>query len=60
MRINIDAFWKRYYDKKKNKLVDNWQEGIRLLPFSSNPSSAVDRGAGIEGPTGLFFSYNGK
>lgn len=55
MKINIDAFWESYYDKKKNKLVDNWQEGIRVLPFSSNPSSAVDRGAGIEGPTGLFF-----
>lgn len=60
MRINIEAFWERYYDKKKNKLVDNWQEGIRLLPFSSNPSSAVDRGAGIEGPTGLFFRIRGN
>lgn len=60
MKINIDAFWENYYDKKKNKLVDNWQEGIRVLPFSSNPSSAVDRGAGIEGPTGLFFRILGN
>lgn len=60
MKINIDAFWENYYDKKKNKLVDNWQEGIRILPFSSNPSSAVDRGAGIEGPTGLFFRILGN
>ena len=60
MKINIDAFWVNYYDKKKNKLVDNWQEGIRVLPFSSNPSSAVDRGAGIEGPTGLFFRILGN
>ena len=60
MKINIDTFWENYYDKKKNKLVDNWQEGIRVLPFSSNPSSAVDRGAGIEGPTGLFFRILGN
>lgn len=60
MKINIDAFWENYYDKKKHKLVDNWQEGIRVLPFSSNPSSAVDRGAGIEGPTGLFFRIMGN
>ncbi len=60
MKINIDVFWDNYYDKKKNKLVDNWQEGIRVLPFSSNPSSAVDRGAGIEGPTGLFFRILGN
>lgn len=60
MKIDINAFWDNYYDKKKNKLVDNWQEGIKILPFSSNPSSAVDRGAGIEGPTGQFFRIMGK
>lgn len=60
MRIDIDAFWEHYYDSKKRRLVDNWQEGIRILPFSSNPSSAVDRGAGIEGPTGLFFRILGN
>ena len=60
MRINIKAFWEHYYDKKKQQLIDNWQEGIRILPFSSNPTSAVDRGAGIEGPTGLFFRIMGN
>lgn len=60
MRINIEAFWEHYYDKKKQQLIDNWQEGIRILPFSSNPTSAVDRGAGIEGPTGLFFRIMGN
>lgn len=60
MKINIDAFWEHYYDKNKEQLVDNWQEGIKLLPFSSNPTSAVDRGAGIEGPTGIFFRIIGN
>lgn len=59
MKINIEAFKNRYYDNTKNKLIDNWQEGIRLLPFTSNTTSAVDRSAGIEGPTGLFFRIIG-
>lgn len=61
MRINIDTFREHYFDKKKQKLTDKWQEGIRILPFSTNPShDGVDRVAGIEGPTGLFFRIMGN
>lgn len=60
MKINIDAFLEHYFDKKQ-KLTDKWQEGIRILPFSTNAShDGVDRGAGIEGTTGLFFRIMGN
>lgn len=60
MKINIDAFLEHYFDKKQ-KLTDKWQEGIRILPFSTNAShDGVDRGAGIEGTTGLFFRTMGN
>lgn len=55
MRINISEYKEHYHDKKSGKLIDNWQEGIRILPFTSNPTSAIDKSGGIAGATGLFF-----
>lgn len=55
MKINLTAYQEHYHDKKKGKLIDNWQEGIKFLPFTSNPTSAIDKGAGLVGVTGAFF-----
>lgn len=54
MNIDLSKYTEHYHDKK-GKFIDNWQEGIRLLPFTSNPTSAVDKGAGLTGATGAFF-----
>lgn len=54
MKINLSKYKEHYHDKK-GKFIDNWQEGIKLLPFTSNPTSAVDKGAGLSGATGAFF-----
>lgn len=54
MNIDLSKYTEHYHDKK-GKFIDNWQEGIRLLPFTSNPTSAVDKGAGLSGATGAFF-----
>ena len=40
---------------KDGKFVDNWQKGIRILPFTSNPTSAIDKSGGLAGATGAFF-----
>ena len=53
MRIDISAYETHYH--QNGKFIDNWQEGIKLLPFNSNPSSAFDKKCGIHGTTGEFF-----
>lgn len=54
MKINIDAYDEHYHQAGKFK--DNWQEGIKLLPFNSNPAaSAYDKNCGLHGTTGEFF-----
>ena len=54
MKINIEAYNEHYHQGGKFK--DNWQEGIKLLPFNSNPSaSAYDKKCGLHGTTGEFF-----
>ena len=53
MKINIEAYNEHYHQGGKFK--DNWQEGIKLLPFSSNTSSAYDKKCGLHGTTGEFF-----
>ena len=53
MRINITAYETNYH--QSGKFIDNWQEGIKLLPFNSNPSSAFDKKCGLHGTTGEFF-----
>ena len=53
MKIDIEAFIKDYH--KGGKLIDNWQEGIKLLPFNLTPRSAVDKKCGLHGTTGEFF-----
>lgn len=54
MNIDLGKYTIHYHDAK-GKFKDNWQEGIKLLPFTSNPTSAVDKGAGLSGATGAFF-----
>ncbi|MDO4801861.1 MAG: hypothetical protein Q4A15_06815 [Prevotellaceae bacterium] len=54
MRIDLIAYKEHYHDKT-GKLVDNWQEGIKILPFTSNPTSAIDKSGGLAGATGAFF-----
>lgn len=53
MRINIEKYHEHYHQNGKFK--DNWQEGIKLLPFSSNPASTFDKQCGLQGTTGEFF-----
>lgn len=45
MILDLEAFKENYHQAGKFK--DNFQEGIKLLPFSSNPSSAFDKGCGL-------------
>lgn len=53
MKINIEAYNEHYHESGKFK--DNWAEGIRLIPFNSNPTSAYDKKCGLNGITGEFF-----
>lgn len=53
MKINIEAYIDHYH--QSGKFIDNWQKGIRLLPFNSNPASAYDKKCGLHGTTGEFF-----
>ena len=53
MRIDIAAYNDNYH--QKGKFIDNWQEGIKLLPFNSNPTSSYDKKCGLHGTTGEFF-----
>lgn len=53
MKINIEAYNEHYHQSGKFK--DYWQEGIKLLPFNSNPTSAYDKMCGLHGTTGEFF-----
>lgn len=52
MKIDIEAYNEHYH--LSGKFIDNWQEGIKLLPFNSNPTSANDKKCGIQGTTGEF------
>lgn len=53
MKINIEAYNNNYH--LNGKFIDNWQKGIKLLPFNSNPASAYDKKCGLHGTTGEFF-----
>ena len=53
MKIDIEAYYEHYH--QSGKFIDNWQEGIKLLPFNSNPTSAYDKKCGLHGTTGEFF-----
>lgn len=53
MKVDIEAYKSHYHQNEK--FIDNWQEGVKLLPFNSNPASAVDKCCGLQGTTGEFF-----
>lgn len=53
MKIDIEAYQRNYH--QSGKFIDNWQEGIKILPFNSNPTSAYDKKCGLQGTTGEFF-----
>lgn len=53
MKIKIEAYNEHYH--QSGKFIDNWQKGIKLLPFNSNPASAYDKKCGLHGTTGEFF-----
>lgn len=55
MKIDIEEYNKHYHQQGTGKFIDNWQEGIKLLPFNSNPTSAYDKKCGLHGTTGEFF-----
>ena len=58
MKINLEAYNNNYH--QNGKFIDNWQEGIKLLPFNSNPASAFDKQCGLQGTTGEFFRLWGN
>lgn len=53
MKIDIEAYKNNYH--QQGKFFDNWLEGIKILPYSSNPTSAYDKKCGLLGTTGEFF-----
>lgn len=53
MKIDIGVYNDNYH--QNGNFIDNWQEGIKLLPFNSNPSSSYDKKCGLHGTTGEFF-----
>ena len=53
MIIDLEAYNEHYH--QGGKFIDNWQEGIKLLPFDSKPASAYDKKCGLHGTTGEFF-----
>ena len=53
MKIDLEAYNEHYH--QGGKFIDNWQEGIKLLPFNSNPASAYDKKCSLHGTTGEFF-----
>ena len=53
MKINIEAYNEHYH--QGGKFIDNWQEGIKLLPYNSNTASEYDKKCGLHGKKGEFF-----
>ena len=53
MRIYLEAYEQNYH--QQGKFYDNWMEAIKVLPFSSNPTSAFDKKCGLHGTTGEFY-----
>ena len=53
MKVDIEAYNRHYH--QNGKFIDNWQEGVKLLPFNSNPASAFDKECGLQGTAGEFF-----
>lgn len=50
-----DAYKINYHDKKNGQFVDNWQSGIKLLPFVSGVTSVLDKQCPLQGVSGEFF-----
>lgn len=58
--MNVQAYKKKYHNAD-GKFVDNWMEGIKFLPFTSNPSNAFDKKCSLQGVTGEYFRlWEGK
>lgn len=54
--MKIEAYKKKYHnDNGEGKFVDKWMEGIKFLPFTSNPSTVFDKKCSLQGVTGEFF-----
>ena len=53
MKVDLQQFISCYHEAGKFK--DNWQEGIKILPFSSNPStSSFDKLCALQNTIGEF------
>lgn len=53
MKIKLEEYQIGYH--KNGKFIDNWQSGIKLLPFVSNTTSVLDRCCPLQGVSGEFF-----
>lgn len=51
--IDLEYYRAGYHDGK-NKFQDNWQSGIKLLPFVSNTTSVLDKKCPLQGVSGEF------
>lgn len=52
--MNVQAYKEKYHNAD-GKFVDKWMEGIKFLPFTSNPSNAFDKKCSLQGVTGEYF-----
>lgn len=52
--MNKQAYEKKYHNGD-GKFVDNWMEGIKFLPFTSNPTNAFDKKCSLQGVAGEYF-----
>lgn len=54
--MNIQAYKNKYHnDNGEGRFVDKWMESIKILPFTSNPSTAFDKKCSLQGVAGEFF-----
>lgn len=54
MKIDISKYEQHYH--KGNAYVDNWREGIKIIPFENHlKRSGFDKSCSLQGTTGEFF-----
>lgn len=57
MKIDLSIYEENYHKKDGGqKFVDNWNEGIKIIPFTNHTNrSGYDKSCSIQGTTGEFF-----
>ncbi|MCQ2365543.1 MAG: DNA phosphorothioation-dependent restriction protein DptG [Akkermansia sp.] len=55
-----DAYQSGYHDRKNGKFVDNFQSGIKILPFVSGVTTVLDKQCPLQGVSGEFFRLSAQ